>query len=116
VYENRVLRKMFRPERDEVALWCRKLHYEDLCDLYSSSIIVKIIKSRRMRWAGHVARMWKKWTAYLLFIAMSEGKRPRRRSIDNVKMDLVDMGWSGWSRWSGSGYRQVIAVINLGVP
>jgi len=57
VFENRVLRRIFVPKRDKVTRKWRKLHYEELNDLYSSPIIVRVIKSRRMRWAGHVARM-----------------------------------------------------------
>jgi hypothetical protein len=55
VFENRVLRKVFGPKRDEVMGEWRKLHNEELCDLYTSPSIIRIIKSRRMRWAGHVA-------------------------------------------------------------
>jgi hypothetical protein len=60
VIESRVLRRIFGPKRDEVTGECRKLHNEELCDLYSSPNIIRIIKSRRMRWAGHVARMGEK--------------------------------------------------------
>jgi hypothetical protein len=60
VFENRVLRRIFRPKRDEVVGDWRKLHNEELRDLYSSSSIIRIIKSRKMKWAGHVARMWEK--------------------------------------------------------
>jgi hypothetical protein len=62
VFENRVLRRIFRLKRDEVKGDWRKLHNEELCDLYSSPSIIRIIKSRRMRWAGHVARIWVKRT------------------------------------------------------
>jgi hypothetical protein len=62
VFENRVLRRIFGPKRDEVTGEWRKLHNEELHDLYSSPNIIRIIKSRRMRWAGHVARMWKRNT------------------------------------------------------
>jgi hypothetical protein len=60
VLENKVLRRIFGPKRDEVTGECRKLHYEEFRDLYSSPSIIRIIKSRRMRWAGHVARMGKR--------------------------------------------------------
>jgi hypothetical protein len=62
VFENRVLKRTFGPKRNEVTGEWRKLHNEELCDLYSSSTIIRIIKSRRMRWAGHVARMGKRGT------------------------------------------------------
>jgi hypothetical protein len=62
VFENRVLRKIFGPKRDEVTVEWKKLHNEELCDLNSSPSIIRIIKSRRMRWAGHVARMGRRGT------------------------------------------------------
>jgi hypothetical protein len=67
VFENRVLRRIFGPKRDEVTGEWRKLHNEELRDLYSSPSIIRIIKSRRMRWAGHVARMGEKRNAYRLY-------------------------------------------------
>jgi hypothetical protein len=74
------------------------MHNEELRDLYSSPSIIRIIKSRRMRWAGHVARMWEeKKKAYGLFVGKPEGKRPlgrpRRRWVDNIRMDLGEVGW-----------------------
>jgi hypothetical protein len=74
VFENRVLRRIFGPKRDEVTGEWRKLYNEELSDLYSSPSIIKIIKSRRMRWAGHVARMGEKRNAYRLLVAEPEGK------------------------------------------
>jgi hypothetical protein len=68
VFENRVLRRIFGPKRDEVTGEWRKLHNEELRDLYSSPSIIRIIKSRRMRWAGHVARMGEKRNAYRLLV------------------------------------------------
>jgi hypothetical protein len=96
------------PKRDDVTGERRKLHNEELRDLYSSPSIIRIIKSRRMRWAGHVARMGKKRDAYRLLVGKPEGKRPlgrpRRRWVDNIRMDL---GRGGMGRcgldWSGSG-------------
>jgi hypothetical protein len=92
VFENRVLRRIFGPKRDEVMGGWSKLHNEELHNLYSSPSIIRIIKSRRMRWAGHVARMGDKRNVYRLLIGKPEGKRPlgrpRRRWIDNIKMDL----------------------------
>jgi hypothetical protein len=83
VFENRILRRIFGPKRDEVTGEWRKLHNEELRDLYSSASIIRLIKSRRMRWAGHVARMVEKWDAYILLVGKLEGKsplgRPRRR-------------------------------------
>jgi hypothetical protein len=76
VFENRVLMKIFGPKRDEVIAEWRKLHGEELRDLYSSPSIIRIIKSRRMRWVGHVARMEERRTAYRLLMGKPEGKRP----------------------------------------
>jgi hypothetical protein len=90
VFENRVLRRIFGPKRDGVTRGWRKLHKEWLHNLYSSPCIIRIIKSRRMRWAGHVARMGEKENVYRLLVEKPEGKRPlgrpRRRWIDNIKM------------------------------
>jgi hypothetical protein len=83
VFENRMLRRIFGPKRDEVMGEWRKLHNEDLRDLYSSPIKIRIIKSRRMRWAGHLARIGQKRNAYRLLVGKPEGKtplgRPKRR-------------------------------------
>jgi hypothetical protein len=76
VFENKVLGRIFRPKRDEVTEGWRKLHNEDIRDLYSSPRIIRIIKSKRMRWARHVARMGEKRNAYRLFVRKPEGKRP----------------------------------------
>jgi hypothetical protein len=93
VFENRVLRRIFGPKRDRVTGRWRKLHNEELHNLYSSPSIIRIIKSRRMRWMGHVARMREKRNMYRLLVGTPEGKRPlgrlRRRWIDNIKMDLL---------------------------
>jgi hypothetical protein len=74
----------------------RKLHNEELHNLYSSPSIIRMMKSRRMRWAGHVARMGEKRNAYRILVGMPEGKRPlgrpRRRWVDNIKMDLREIG------------------------
>jgi hypothetical protein len=74
VYENRVLRRLFRPKRDEVMGEWRKLHNEELRDLYSSPSIIRMIKSRTMRWIRHVARMGEKRNAYRLLVGNPEGK------------------------------------------
>jgi hypothetical protein len=98
VFENRVLRRIFEPKRDEVTGGWRKLHNEELRDLYSSPNIIRIIISRRMRWAWHVARMEVKRNAHRLLVGMPGRKplgRPRRRWVDNIKMDLLEIGWGG---------------------
>jgi hypothetical protein len=103
VFENRVLRKIFGPKREEDGSW-RKLHNDELQNLYSSPNIVRVIKSRRMRWAGHVARMGEGKNAYRVLVGRPEGKRPlrrpRRRWNDNIKMDLGEIGIDGanWIR------------------
>jgi hypothetical protein len=76
VFENKVLRRIFGPKRDDVTGEWRKLHNEELRDLYSSPSIIRIIKSGRMRWAGHVAQMGEKRNAYRLLVGKPEGKRP----------------------------------------
>ena len=97
VFENRVLRRIFGPKRDEVTGEWRTLHNEELNDLYCSSNIVRVIKSSRMKWAGHVARMGKRRGVYRVLVGKPEGKRalerPTRRSEDNNnKMDLQEEG------------------------
>jgi hypothetical protein len=90
--------------RDEVTGGWRKLHNEELHNLYSSPSIIRIIKSRRMRWTGHVARMGEKRNVYRILVGKPEGKRqlgrPRRRWVDNIKMDLREIGWDG-VEWIG---------------
>jgi len=92
VFENRMLRRIFGPKRDEVTREWRKLHNEELNDLYFSSNIVRVIKSRRIRWAGHVARMGERRGIYRVLVGKPEGKwpfgRPRLRWEGNIKMDL----------------------------
>jgi hypothetical protein len=77
VFENRTLRRIFGPKRDEVTGGWRKLHNEELHNLYSSPSIIRMLKSRRMRWAGHVARMGEKRNAYRKLVGKPEGKRNR---------------------------------------
>jgi hypothetical protein len=97
VFENRVLRRIFGPKRDEVTGGWRKLHNEEIHNLYSSPSKIRMIKSRRMRWAGHVARMGEKRNVDRLLAGKPEGKRPlgrpRRRWANNIKMDLRETGW-----------------------
>ena len=96
VFENRVLSRIFGPKRDEVTGEWRKLHNEELNDLYSTPIIVQVIKSRRMRWAGHVACMGERTCVYRVLVGKPEGKRPlgrpKCRWEDNIKMDLQEVG------------------------
>jgi hypothetical protein len=97
VFENRVLRRIFGPKRVLVMGEWKKLHNEELRDLYSSPSIIKIIKSRRMRLAGYVVRMREKRNAYRLLVGKPEGKsplgRPRRGWLDNIRMGLGEVGW-----------------------
>jgi hypothetical protein len=92
VFENRVLRRIFGPKRDEITGELRRLHNEELNDLYSSPTIIWVIKSRRMRWAGCVARMGEGRGAYRVLVGRPEGRRPlgrpKRKWEDNIKMDL----------------------------
>jgi hypothetical protein len=103
----------------------RKLHNEELHNLYSSPNIIRIIKSRRMRWAVHVARMGEKRNVYRLLVGKPEGKRPlgrpRRRWMDNIKMDLSEVGLNVVDRIGLAQVRYrwralVNSVVNLGVP
>ena len=96
VFENKVLRRIFGPKRDEVTGEWRKLHNIELHSLYKSPDIVKVVKSRRLRWAGHVARMEAERGVYKVWSGIPEGRRPlgrpRRRWEDNVKADLRKLG------------------------
>jgi len=96
VFENMVLRRIFRPRKDEVTGEWRRLHNEELSDLYSSANIVRLIKSRRMRWAGNVARMGEERGVYRVLVGKPEGRRPlgrpRRRWVDNIRMGLQEVG------------------------
>jgi len=120
-----VLRRIFGPKRDKVTREWRKLYNEEFNDLYCSLNIVRVIKSRRIRWAGHVAGMGKRRGVYRAVMGKLEGKRPlgrpRRRWEDNIKMDLQEMGCGGmdWielaqdrDRWRAL----VNAVMKLRVP
>jgi hypothetical protein len=97
VFENRVLRRIFGPKRDEATGEWRGLHNEELNDLYSSPNIIRVIKSRRIRWARRVARMGETRGANRILVGRPEGRRPlgrpRRRWEDNIKMDLQEVGW-----------------------
>jgi hypothetical protein len=124
VFENRVFRRIFGPKRDGVTGGCRKLHNEELHNLYTSSSIIRFIKSRSMRGAGHVERMGEKRNVYRLLVGKSEGKRPlgrpRRRWIDNIKNGLLEIGLSvvDWIGLAQDKYRWralVNSVMNLRV-
>ena len=108
----------------DITEW-RRLLNEELNDLYSSPNIVRVIKSRRMRWAGHVARMGEERGMYRVLVGKLEGKRPlgrpRRRWVDNIRMDLQEVGY-GYMDWTGLAQDRdrwrtlVSAVMNLRVP
>jgi hypothetical protein len=124
VFENRVLRRIFGPKRDEVTGEWRKLHNEELHNLYSSPDIIRQVKSRRMRWTGHVARMGEEREVYKVLLEKPEGKRPlgrpRRRWEYGIRMDPRETGLGAldWirlaqdmDRWRAG----VSAVMNLRV-
>ena len=125
LFENMVLRRIFGPRRDEVMGEWRRLHNEVLNDLYSSPNIVRVIKWRRMRWAGHVARMGEERGVYRLLVGKPEGRRPlgrpRRRWVVNIRMDLQEVG-CGYMDWIGLAqdrdrWRTLVSVVmNLRVP
>jgi hypothetical protein len=125
VFENRVLRRIFGPKRDEVTGGWRKLHNGELHGLYSLPSILTVIKARRIRWSGYVARMGEVRGAYNILVGRPEGRRPlgrpRRRWEDNIKMDLREIGFGDvdWihlaqdrDRWRAS----VNTVMSLRVP
>jgi hypothetical protein len=124
VFENRVLRRIFGPKRDEVTGEWRKLHNEELRNLYSSPDIIRQVKSRLMRWAGHVARIEEEKKVYKVLVGKPEGKiplgRPRRRWKDEIRMYLREIGLGSvdWIRLAQDRDRSravVSAVMNLRV-
>jgi hypothetical protein len=107
-FEDKVLRRIFGPKRDEVTGEWRRLHNKELYTLYSSPNIIRVTKSKRLRWAGHVARMGERRGAYRALVGKPEGRRPllrhRRRWEDNIKMDIRLNGWGAHGLdQSGSG-------------
>jgi hypothetical protein len=120
-----VLRRIFGPKRDVVTGDWRKLHNEELHNLYSSPSIIRMIKSGRMRWAGHVAQIGEKMNAYRILVGKPEGKRPlgrpTHRWVSNIKMDLREIGWDG-KEWidltqDRDQWRALLnTAINLRVP
>jgi hypothetical protein len=125
VFENRVLRRVFGPKRDEVTGKWRKLHNEELNNLYSLPNIVRVVKSRRLRWAGHVARMGEERGVHRVLVGKPEGKRslgrPRRRWEDIIKMGFQEIG-VGCGDWIESAqdmdrWRALVSSVkNLRVP
>ena len=124
VFENMMLR-IFGPRRDEVKGEWRRLQNEELNDLYTSSNIVRVIKSRRMKWGGHVARMGEERGVYRVLVGKPEGKRPLgipgRRWVGNIRMDLQEVG-CGYTDWIGLAQDRdrwrtlVSAVMDLRIP
>jgi hypothetical protein len=124
VFENSLLRRIFGPKREEDGSY-RKLHNGELHSLYSSTNIVRVIKSRRLRWTGHVARMGEGRGVHRVLVGRPEGKRPlgrpRRRWEDNIKLDLREKGIDGakWIRLAQDRVQWrscVNTVMNLRVP
>jgi hypothetical protein len=123
VFENRMLR-IFGPKRKEDGSW-KKLHNDELHSLYSSPNIVRVIKSRRMRWAGHVARMGEERGVYRVLVGRPEGKRPlgrpRCRWEDNIKIDLREIridgaNWIQLAQDTVQWWACLNTVMNLRVP
>jgi len=125
VFDNMVLRRIFGPRRDEVMGEWRRLHNKELNDLYSSPNIVRVIRSRRMKWAGHVTHMGEERGVHIVLVGKLEGKRPlgrpRHRWVDNIRIDLQEVG-CGYMDWIGltqnrDRWRMLLsAVMNLWVP
>ena len=125
MFENKVLRKIFGAKRDDVTGEWRKLHNAELHALYFSPNIIRNLKSRRLRWAGHVARMEKSRNAYRVLVGKPKSKRPlgrpRRRSEDNIKMDLREVSsepreWIALAEDREQWRAYVRAIMNLRVP
>ena len=124
VFENMVFRRIFIPRRDEVTGECRRLCNDELNDLYCSPNIVRVIKSRRMRWAGHVAHIGEEREVYRVLVGKPEGKRPlwrpRRRWGHNIRMHFQEVrcgyvDWIGMAQDRDRWRTLVSAVMNLWV-
>jgi len=125
VFENMVMRRIFGPRRDEGMGEWRRVHNKELNDLYSSPNIVRVLKSRRMRWAGHGACMGEVRGVYRVLVGKPEGKRPLGRPrcswVDSIRMDLQEVGfgyidWIGLAKDRDRWWRLVSAVMNFRVP
>ena len=125
MFKNKVFRKIFGAKRDEITGEWRKLHNAELYALYSSRNIIRNLKSRRLRWAGHIAHMEQFRNAYRVLVGKPEGKRslgrPRRRWNDNINMDLREVGcdpgdWKAIAENRDQWRAYVRAVMNLRVP
>ena len=125
VFENKVLRRVFGPKRNELTGEWRKLRNEELNNLYSLRNIVRVVKSRRMRWAGHVARVGEDRGVHRVLVGKPEGKRPlgrpRRRWENSIKMDIQEVG-GGRGAWmelaqDRDGWRALVGTVrNFWVP
>ena len=119
VFESRVLRRIFGPKKNEVTREWRKLHNDELNDLYFSCNIVRVIKSRIMRWAGYIALVGERRGVYRILVGKPEGKkplgRPRRRWEDDIKVDLQEVGCGGvdWFELAQGrdGWREFVNVV-----
>jgi hypothetical protein len=125
VFENRALRRIFGPKRDEVTGQWRKLHSEEFNEMYCSPSNVRVIKSRKIRWVENVARMRDRQGVYRILVGKRDGERPlgrsRRRLEDNIELDLQEMGCGGinWIELAQDGdrWRALLnGVMNIRVP